>query len=101
MLIGASISTGNNLIFDLGTGLSMASGNYNLTDEYSMTTLYISTGINYQLPAEKFLSKIEALKSIKMSVGADLIMIMGGPDETGDSCNMINLGMKLGYPFYF
>ena len=65
-----------------------------------MTTLYLDLGLGYTLQFENF-HLFEPLKGMNMSFNSNLIMIMGAPDETGDTSNMVNFGMSLGYPFFF
>ena len=101
MLVGANLNTNLSILdVTLGTGLSMASGQ-NVSEDYSMTTLYMNLGLGYTLEFENFSFMPESLKGMNATLGGDLIMIMGAPDETGDTSNIINLGLSLGYPVFF
>ena len=102
MLIGVNLNTDLSVLdVTLGTGLSMASGQVETGEDYSMTTLYLNVGLGYSLLFEKLSFMPESLKGMSLLVGGDMIMIMGAPDETGDTSNLINLGMSLGYPVLF
>ncbi len=102
MLIGLNLNTDLSILdFSFGTGLSMASGDVVSNEDYSMTTLFMSLGLGYTFPFEKFDFVPEQFKGMSLSVGSNLVMIMGAPDDTGDSSNLINLGMSLGYPIFF
>lgn len=102
MLLGLNMNTNVSVIdLSFGSGLSLASGQVKTDEDYSMTTLYLDLGLGYTLQFEKFSFIPEPLKGMNMSFNSNLIMIMGAPDETGDTSNMVNLGMSLGYPFFF
>ncbi len=102
MLIGVNLNTDLSVLdVMLGTGLSMASGQVVTDEDYSMTTLYLNVGLGYSLSFEKLSFIPEQFKGMNLSIGGDMVMIMGAPDETGDTSNLINLGMSLGYPIFF
>ena len=107
MNIGVNLST-DLMFFDLslGTGLAIASGTWNVLydgtkEEYSMTSLYTSFGLSYTLPLESLLENAGALSNLQISLGGGYTMIMGAPDESGDTSDLINVGMSLGYPVLF
>ena len=103
MNIGANLST-DLMMFDLtlGTGLAMASGTWKVGEEdYSMTSLYTSFGLSYTLPLESLLANAGALSDLQMSLGGGYTMIFGSPDDKGETSDLINVGMNLGYPILF
>ena len=102
MLIGVNLNTDISVLdISFGSGLSMASGQVNDNDEYSMTTLYLAVGIKYMYDFENLSFMPDQFKSMSMSLGSNLLMIMGAPDDSGDTSNMVNLSMGLTYPFFF
>ena len=55
MLIGVNMNTDISFIdITLGAGLSMASGDVDSNQDYSMTTFYLSSGIGYSLKFENY-----------------------------------------------
>ena len=102
MLIGVNLNTDISVLdISLGTGLSIASGQEVSNSDYSMTTLFIDLGIGYSLQLGNFSFIPENLKSMNMFLGTNMVMIMGAPDESGDTSNFMNFGMSLGYPLFF
>ena len=102
MLIGAKLSSNVSVLdLSLSTGLAMASGEVNTGEDYSMTTLYAGAGLGYSLSFESLSFMPEPLKGMNMKLGADLRMIFGSPDDSGDTSNLVNVGMSLGYPIFF
>ncbi len=101
-LLGLNMNTNISVLdMSIGSGLAFASGDASLVEDYSMTTLYLDFGLGYSLQFEKFSFIPEQFQGMNMSFNSNLVMIMGSPDDTGDTSNIINLGMSLGYPFLF
>ncbi len=101
-LLGLNMNTNISVLdLSIGSGLAFASGDVNLDEDYSMTTLYLDLGFGYSLQFERFSFIPEQFQGMNMSFNSNLVMIMGAPDDTGDTSNLINLGISLGYPFLF
>ena len=102
MLLGAKLNSEVSVLdVSLSTGLAMASGDVRTGEDYSMTSLYAGAGLGYSLSFKSLSFMPEPMKGMSLRLGADLRMIFGSPDDTGDSSNLINIGMSLGYPLFF
>ena len=102
MLIGAELNSQVSVLdVSLSTGLAIASGDVKTGEDYSLTSIYAGAGIGYSLSFESLTFIPEPLKGMSMKLGADLRMIFGSPDDKGDTSNLVNLGMSLGYPIFF
>ena len=101
-LIGVNLNTDLSMLdISIGSGLASASGDIETGSEYSMTSFYASVGLGYTLLFENLSFIPDQFKGMNLTFGGDMVMIMSAPDETGDTSNLINFGMSLGYPLFF
>lgn len=92
----------SSLNIKLGTGLSLSSGTtmYQPYEDYSMTTFFISGGLDYTLPLSGLLSGKGKLEELRVSLSMGGIEIFGAPSDSGTS-DLLDFGLSVSYPLYF